>query len=272
MPFDGLRVLTLESRRAVEIEKLIRNQNGIPFVAPAMREVPLDRNPQALAFAERLFRGEFDMMILLTGVGARYLDQVIQTRFPAGSFADALRRITVVARGPKPMAVMREWDVPVAVLVPEPNTWREVLAAIEGRPEKRIAVQEFGRHSAQLCDALTARGADVTPVPVYQWDLPEDPGPLREAIRRIASDEFDVVLLTTGVQIEHFLRLAGEMEMEDAVRRALGRMVIASIGPSTSGALAEFGIRPDFEPSHPKMGILVSEAAQQARQILQSKQ
>src|SRR5260370_26367188 len=80
MAFDGLRVLALESRRAVEIEKLIRTQGGIPFVAPSMREVPLDHNPQALDFAGRLFRGEFDMVILLTGVGARYLNQIIETR------------------------------------------------------------------------------------------------------------------------------------------------------------------------------------------------
>src|SRR6185503_17082928 len=102
---------------------------------------------------------------------------------------------------------MRDWGVPVAVMAPEPNTWREILAAIEDRPEKRIAVQEFGRRSTELLDALTSRGAQVTSVPVYQWDLPEDLGPLREAVRRLATGEFDVVLLTTGVQIEHLLRV-----------------------------------------------------------------
>ena len=103
MPFDGLRVLSLESRRSSEIEKLIRAQRGEPFVAPSMREVPLEANSAAFAFAEGLFRGEFDMMILLTGVGTRLLNQTLETRYPAGAFADALRKITVVARGSKPM-------------------------------------------------------------------------------------------------------------------------------------------------------------------------
>jgi len=66
VPFDGLRVLSLESRRSTEIERLIRGQGGEPFVAPSMREVPLADNPEAFQFAERLFRGEFEMMILLT--------------------------------------------------------------------------------------------------------------------------------------------------------------------------------------------------------------
>jgi uroporphyrinogen-III synthase len=271
MSFDGLRVLSLESRRASEIETLIRRAGGDPFVAPSMRETPLDQNTQALSFAERLFQNQFDMLILLTGVGTRLLNQVIETRWLPGAFVNALHRITVVARGPKPMAVLREWGVP-AILVPEPNTWREILAATEGRPEKHIAVQEYGRPSRELIDGLIARGAEVTSVPVYQWDLPVDVGPLREAVRRMAAAEIDVVLLTSSAQVEHLLRVAGEMGVEDAVRSACKRTVIASIGPTTSETLAELGLPADFEPSHPKMGLLVNEAAQQARRILQSKQ
>lgn len=272
MSFDGLRVLSLESRRAGEIEILIRRAGGNPIVAPSMRETPLEQNAAALSFAQRLFEDQFDMLILLTGVGTRLLNQVIETRWPPGAFAEALRRITVVARGPKPMAVMREWNVPAAILVPEPNTWREILAATEGRPEKRVAVQEYGRPSKELIEALIARGAEVTPVPVYQWDLPEDLGPLREAVRRLAAGEIDVMLLTSSAQIDHLLRIAAEMGAEDAVRLACRSIVIASIGPTTSETLAELGLPADFEPTHPKMGLLVNETAQQARRILQSKQ
>src|SRR5512135_660083 len=127
MQFEGLRVLSLESRRSAEIEKLIRARGGDPFVAPSMREVPLENNTEAFLFATSLFAGEFDMVILLTGVGARLLHQVLETRYPPDAFAAALRKLTVVVRGSKPAAVMREWSVPVAVTVPEPNTWREIL-------------------------------------------------------------------------------------------------------------------------------------------------
>src|SRR5689334_1713547 len=112
MPFDGLRVISFESRRSSEIAELIRRQGGDPFVAPSMREAPLESNTEAFEFAERLFRGEFEMMILLTGVGTRALDKVLATRYPPQAFADALRKITVVARGPKPLAALREMQVP----------------------------------------------------------------------------------------------------------------------------------------------------------------
>jgi len=271
MQFDGLRVLSLESRRSAEIEKLILARGGDPFVAPSMREIPLQDNPQAFAFATRLFAGEFDMMILLTGVGSRLLNQILETRYPSGSFIDALRKLAVVVRGSKPMAVMREWNVPVAVTVPEPNTWRKILAATETRSERQIAVQEYGRSSPELLDGLRTRGAQVTSVPVYQWDLPEDVSPLREAVQRLAAGEFDVAIFTTSIQIFHLLRIAGEEGVEAQVRAALQRMVVASVGPTTSETLREHHLPVDFEPSHPKMGFLVNETAQHAREILHSK-
>src|SRR5205085_4845487 len=156
------------------------------FVAPSMREVPLEDNPAVFEFADRLFRGEFDLVIFLTGVGARLLRQIIETRYPAGQFPEALKKLAVVVRGSKPAAVMREWGVPVAVAVPEPNTWHEILAAMQGRTEKNIVVQEYGRPSDELIAGLEAQGTKVTAVPVYQWDLPEDTTPLREAVQRLA--------------------------------------------------------------------------------------
>jgi uroporphyrinogen-III synthase len=271
MSFAGMRVLSLESRRAPEMAELIRRQQGEPLVAPSMREAPLDRNEEAFRFAERLFAGEFDMMILLTGVGTRLLNQTLATRYPAERFAESLRRLTVVARGPKPVAVLRAMDVPIAVTAPEPNTWRELLAALQDRPERRIAIQEYGRSNAALLDALRARGAEVTPVRVYQWDLPEDTQPLGEAVRRIAAGELQVALFTTSVQIDHLMRIAAEARLEDAVLAGLRRMAIGSIGPTTTEALEEYGVHPDLEPTHPKMGFLVQETAQRAAAILQSK-
>jgi uroporphyrinogen-III synthase len=269
MSFDGLRVVAFESRRATEIAELIRRQGGDPVVAPSMREAGIGKNELVFAFAERLFQGAFDMIILLTGVGTKALSQVLSQRYPPEAFAEALRKLAVVARGPKPLAVLREMRIPAAVTVPEPNTWRELLIAIEGRPEKRIAVQEYGRSNTELLEVLKARGAEVTPVRVYQWDLPEDTGPLRQAVQRIASGEVDVAVFTTSIQIEHVFRIADELQVD--VRPALKRMMIASIGPTTSEALLEFDIPSDMMPSHPKMGFLIKEASEQSHAILEGK-
>src|ERR1700688_53768 len=129
--FDGLRVLTLESRRAPEMAKLIAGNGGKAIVAPSMREIPLESNSDALAFGRTLLAGGFDAVIFLTGVGTRALSRVVETIYPHEQFVAALRKIAVIARGPKPVAVLREWEVPITLTAPEPNTWREVLRALD---------------------------------------------------------------------------------------------------------------------------------------------
>src|SRR4029077_12078708 len=94
--FEGLRVLALESRRGPELAKLISNYGGEAVVAPAMREVPLDSNTEALAFAAGLFAGEFDVVIFLTGVGARAILGVVETAYKREDYIAALQRVTVV--------------------------------------------------------------------------------------------------------------------------------------------------------------------------------
>jgi uroporphyrinogen-III synthase len=264
MSFAGLRVLSLESRRAVEVAELIRKQGGEAVAAPSMREVPLAEDAGIADFGERLFAGEFDMMMLLTGVGTRQLNRALAARFPETAFADALRRLTVAARGPKPVAVLREMGVVPAVVAPAPNTWRELLAATSDRPECRIAVQEYGRSNPDLLAGLRARHAEVTPVPVYRYGLPEDCGPLRHAVHRLAAGEIDVALFTTAVQIANLARIAGEEGVEEAALDGLRQCQVVSIGPTTTEALEEFGVRPAFEPSQPKLGILVREASERA--------
>lgn len=272
--FNGLRVLALESRYAKEIAKLIEATGGTPTVAPAMREVPLQQNPQALSFAAALLHGEFEMVIFLTGVGARALLAVVEVQYSKEAFLRALRRVAVVARGPKPMAVLREWQVPVALCAREPNTWRELLLTLDEAQMLsglRVAVQEYGISNHEFLAALRERGAIVTSVPVYQWALPEDLDALQAAVTAIASETLDVALFTTRMQVDHLLQVARQMHLEDGLRRGLGRMVIASIGPTTSEGLRQVGIQPDFEPSHPKMGLLVQEAAENSAELFLKK-
>jgi uroporphyrinogen-III synthase len=268
MPLAGMRVLSLESRRAAEMATLISKQGGEAFVAPSMREAPLDSNEEAFVFAEQLFGGEFDMMIFLTGVGTRALHRLLATRYAEEMFPEALRQITVAARGPKPVAALRELQVPIHVVAPEPNTWRELLQSLEGRTERRVAVQEYGKSNQELLDALRQRGVEVTSVRVYQWDLPEDTTPLRTAARKLAAGEFEVALFTTSIQIPHLFRMAAEEGVQAEMERGLKRCVIASIGPTTSEMLDEYGIATDVTPKHPKMGFLVKETAEQAEEIL----
>lgn len=276
--FLGLRVLVLESRRAKEMASLVTTYGGLPTVAPSMREVPLESNTEALEFSNRLIHEEFDLVVLLTGVGTRALiDVVDRVAHQRDAFLAALARTRIVARGPKPVAVLRELKIPVWLMAPEPNTWKELVSALDGRQSElslqgaRVAVQEYGVANPDLLAALESRGALVTSVPVYQWALPDDLEPLRAAVRAVAADNIDVVMFTTSMQVVHLLRVAESMQMESATREGLHRTVIASIGPTTSDELRQRGFTIDLEPSHPKMGFLVRETAERAGALLTAK-
>ena len=273
----GLRVLSFESRRAAEVASLIATYGGTAIVAPALREVPLESNREALEFAARLMNGGFDITIFLTGVGTRELLTIAEHVHPRAAIAAALAKTKVVVRGPKPLAVLRELPVPIWAIAPEPNTWHEVLATIEAKAAEqplagaRVAIQEYGVSNAELVQALRERGAAVTSVAVYRWALPDDLGPLREAVLTTARGEIDVAMFTTGVQLQHVWQIVTELQLEGPVRRGLARAVIASIGPSTTDELRRHGFTVDLEAAHPKFGALIRELAERAPALVAAK-
>jgi uroporphyrinogen-III synthase len=273
----GRRVLTLESRRSPELALLVVNYGGMPLVAPSVREVPLESNLQAVAFADGVIEQRFDLLVLMTGVGVRLLMKIVEPVRDRATFVDALGRARIIARGPKPVAALRELGLTPWATVPSPNTWRELVATLDARTSDmpldgaRVAVQEYGAPNAELERALRGRGADVLTVPIYRWAMPDDLAPLRNAVRAVVRNEVDFLVLTASVQLVHLLRVARDMGLEADVRDSLARVVIASIGPMTSEELRQSGLPIDFEPSHPKMGFLVKEIAEQGETLLEAK-
>src|SRR5579863_3294428 len=272
--FNGLRVIAFESRMASETAALIERFGGRATVAPAMREVPLEDNGAALEFAARLFHGDIDVAVFLTGVGVRELFRVMETRHARSALVAALRTVLTVARGPKPVKALRELAIEPGLTIPEPNTWREILAALTGRMDlagKCVAVQEYGVSNRDLIAGLEARGAKVATVPVYRWTLPTDREPLRAAIRQIASGSADIAIFTSSSQVTNLVQMADADEMGAQLRRGLTGMIVASIGPVCSQELRAHQISVDLEPVHPKLGHLVKEAAERSADLLARK-
>ncbi len=277
MPGDlrGSTVLAFESRRAAELERLIRRQGGLPVVVPSMREVPLEENTAAFDFLGRLESGEVDVVIMLTGVGVRTLVGALADTCPPDRLAELLRRTTLVARGPKPVAALRELGLKPQVVVPEPNTWREILAALDpdgSLQDRRIAVQEYGKPNPELIAGLEARRATVLRVPVYAWALPEDTRPLENAVRRLANAaDVDFALFLSATQVDHVMQTADALALRDAVLDAARRVVVASIGPVCSESLRGHDLPVDLEPDHPRMGNLVVAVARRGPALLEGK-
>jgi len=245
------------------MRSLIARQGGVPTVAPSMREIPLEENPAAFDFAEHLIAGRIDAVLFLTGVGAQALLDAVKLRYDEKQILAALDGAFIAVRGPKPTAVLKKWGVHIDVKAPEPNTWRETAVAIRNAIDlsgKTIAVQEYGKPNSALYEELRSLGANVEPVPVYRWALPEDTGPLETALRDAVQSGFDIYAFTSAQQVENVLTMAEQIGAADELKNAMLRSTIVSIGPTCSDALREQALPPDVEASPPKMGPMIRSA------------
>ena len=273
--FNGLTVAAFESRMAAEITRLIERHGGNPLVTPALREIPLDDNSAVLKFGVQLTTERVDLLILLTGVGTTALFGLLKTRYPWSSIVAALKQTAIVARGPKPVAALKTFGLQPTLTVPEPNTWVDLISTLdEYRPVNglRVAVQEYGVSNPDLLEALKQRGAEVFQVPIYRWALPEDLGPLRQALDEVITGKVPVLLITNAAQVDHVMQVLERDGKVEPFRAALKKMVVASIGPTANERLRQHDLPVDLEPSHSKMGVLVKEASERSHALLQQKQ
>jgi len=271
----GLQVVSFENRLQSETAGLIEKHGGRVITAPAMKEVPLSELPEAKAFFDALFADAIDALILLTGVGTTLLVRSALKHRARSEVLARFAKVALVCRGPKPSAALKPFGLRPTLTVPEPNTWRDLIATLDAEFSvngRRVYVQESGMRNEDLVRALGDRGALVTCLKLYDWALPDDTGPLKAAILKIVRGQAHIALFTTGLQIDHLLLVAREIGLAPAVRRALNsELVVASVGPMTSEALTRQGITPDIVPGHPKLGHLVLAVARRAPALLSDK-
>ena len=207
-----------------------------------------------------------------SGTGLAFLRDQVVAHSSADRLGAALRRVTLVSRGPKPLPILRELGARAQIVVPEPNTWREIVEAVATRTERRIAIQEYGRPNLEMNAALEKLGASVTPVVLYRWELPADVGPLQIAARDLAGRRFDVILFTSSIQLDHLMIIANSLELQSQVTSALQEYTaIASVGPVMTASLEAAGLPVELIPVHPKMGALVKVASDTAAAVLAKK-
>lgn len=263
----GLTVLSFESRLADATAQLVSKYGGRPMMAPSMEEIPLQEHSAVFAFADDLFRGRIDVLLCLTGVGTRMMIETMKTRFSVEEIVTSLSNLVTVTRGPKPVKALREFGITPSMKVPEPNTWEEILETFDEADllqplgGKMIAIQEYGRPNYELMEGLQRRGARIQRVPIYRWALPEDLTPLEAGIEALIDGRVDVAVFTSRTQIDHVLQLAERTGRSEALKDAFSNVFVSSIGPVCTEGLREHGIEPDFEPSRPKLGVLMKELA-----------
>ncbi|ABF43828.1 uroporphyrinogen-III synthase [Deinococcus geothermalis] len=269
--FAGLRVLSLESRRAEEMATLIRKYGGVATVAPSLREQKLDLSAHLARFEAGLAAADIHAVACMTGVGTQLFLRDLAARDPRR--LEQLKTVSLLARGNKPAQVLKTFGL-TGTLVPRPHTWHELQHHLltQLKPGQHVVILEYGDTApAVMLRTLSAAGLRVTSVPVYRCVFPHDTAPLSRAVRDTALGGQDILLLSSGTQLLHFLKFAERLRLEAEVRAALARMVVVSIGPACSESAAELQVHIDLEANPHKMGILVRSAAEHGPALLQQR-
>lgn len=259
----GKTIAITEARRAAELSALIVKLGGVPRSAPAVREVPRRDQGPALAVLDRIGRGQVDVIVFLTGVGARALLALAAQAGRRDALLRALPAMVVVARGPKPVAVLREAGVRID-LTPREPTSEGLLDALASRELRgtTVAVQLYGEDNPMLVQGLAERGATVLEIPLYEWAPPEDEAPLERLVHELVGGHIDVVAFTSSPQIRNLLSVAARLGLRDQTLAALrDKLVVAVVGPVCEATLREHGIQPQIKPGKGTMGALVHSIA-----------
>src|ERR1051326_2551355 len=139
-------VAFLEGRRASELRDLIRRHHGAPLAAPCLREVHSPDSPVLQESIQRVLEADLHLAIFLTGVGTSTVFDSVRLMQCETQLRQRLAAATVVARGPKPTAVLRRLGVRIDITAPPPNTTAEVLTAIAhlDLAGRNVSVQLYG--------------------------------------------------------------------------------------------------------------------------------
>jgi len=244
-----------------EMGALIERNGGVPYPAPVMQEVHLGATPEVKELVDDICAGKVQVMVFQTGVGTKALFDSAASQGKESETLQALAGVTVIARSPKPAAVLRHNNVHIDHMPSEPFTSADLLTAIEelDLAGKEVAVQAYGAPNSHLTQAMEKRGANVREVTLYTWGLAEDVTPVLGLIDALESGQIDAIAFTSQVQINNLLAIASQVGKEESVRNIManGALVVASVGPVCTKRMIEFGFRVDVEPDHPHMGNLV---------------
>jgi len=271
---QGLRVTSFETRKGLEIEKLINSHGAVPTITPIIKEVQLPHLNHITNFGKKLLKNEYDIVFFLTGIGTKLLLEILETKFNKKELCAALKKATIISRGPKTTKSLMDAGLTPDFIVPEPGTWKDIVKLIDDNIQiknKNVAIQEYSYTNRYLIKALRTRGCKLSLIKVYQIKLPNDLKPIISSIDSISLLKTDISIFTNSHQINNLIKIARKEGKEKELKNGLKNTLIASIGPRTSETLNSLDLRPDYETDKPTMSNLVNEIARVGRSLLNKK-
>ncbi|MDD9372030.1 MAG: uroporphyrinogen-III synthase, partial [Acidimicrobiales bacterium] len=231
---------------------------------PAIRTHPVTVDGAFADAIEELIARPPEVTVLSTGIGVRGVIEAAEVLGRAEALIAALATSRVFVRGPKAhgaavtVGLRVEWSTANGVS-------SEILEELGrgGIAGVRIGLQLDGAMNQPLADALVKLGADVVPIPVYRWSLPDDTAPAIRLVQAVADRRVDAVTFTARPQIESLCEIAENEGVLGALQRGFEKgVVVACVGPVCAKAAVDAGFGDPVVPVRPRLGSMVMTLAE----------
>ncbi len=248
-------------RRWEEQARLFADRRIEVVHGPTMRTIDLTADEALRTVTAALAEDPPDYLIVTTGMGMRrWLEAAarwgLETALLAGLAADT----RVIARGAKANSAARGANLDVWWKGPD-ETMQQIVDHLAGHDDvasSRVALQMFDPDGNPSTDVLRAMAGDLVEVPVYQWDLPVDPGPAQALVEATVAGEVGAVTFTAQPAVHNLFRIAGDLGRRDELRAAFNNGVLAAcVGPVCASAATEEGILAPLWPEPPRLSPMV---------------
>jgi uroporphyrinogen-III synthase len=261
---QNITVGIAEHRYTKEFASLFERLGAQVYACPLLEEKPVENRDELRNFIRNAVSAGLDMMIFFTGVGAKFLFAEADALNAKADFLRTLENAKIVARGPKPIAALRQLGLRIDI-IPQIPTTEGIIDALQTIDVQglRIGVQLYGTPNPHVVSALETRGGLVVPVQVYAYGAIADPEAVRAFIQNIVSGGIQVIAFTSAPQVRMLFQMASQTGLSSDLENCLkGPVVVASVGEVTSSALEEHGIMPTILPKQPKMASLAQAVAE----------
>jgi uroporphyrinogen-III synthase len=254
-----VRVGITADRRWQEQARMFADRGVDVVHAPTMRTIDLTDDEALRTITSALAEDPPDYLIVTTGMGMRrWLEAAARWGLDTALLAGLAANSRVVARGAKATSAARGANLDVWWRAPE-ETMQEIvdhLAAFDDVGQARVALQLFDPQGNPSTEVLRAMAGELVEVPVYQWALPDDPGPAQELVDAAIAGEVDAITFTAQPAVHNLFRMAGDRR--SALRAAFnGRVVAACVGPVCASAATEEGVEAPMWPDPPRLVAMV---------------
>jgi uroporphyrinogen-III synthase len=241
-PLEGRTVALAEGRQIEELADLLQQEGAAVLRCPMLSILDAPDAAAVEVWLRDLIAGQMGLVVLMTGEAVRRLAGVAERAGLRDAYVEAMGRVAILARGPKPIKALRELGLPGAKQAASPTT-EGVIATLKEEKLAGVTVglTLYGHDNPTLEGYLRDAGATVRTVLPYVFAAAADDDRVAELIDRMGQGKVDAVVFTSSPQVDRLWEVAGKRGLEEQLRQGLERTTVAAVGPLVADALRDRG-------------------------------